>query len=42
MKNYVTADPHGYYTVLKQALTAPGFFEDPDPYMLIILGDLFD
>jgi serine/threonine protein phosphatase 1 len=42
MKYYITADPHGYYTILKQALTESGFFSDPDPHKLIILGDLFD
>lgn len=42
MKYYVTADPHGYYTILKQALTESGFFTDSEPHKLIILGDLFD
>jgi metallophosphoesterase superfamily enzyme len=42
MKYYVTADPHAYYTILKQALTESGFFADTDPHKLIILGDLFD
>ena len=42
MKYYVTADPHGYYTILKQALTESGFFADSEPHKLIILGDLFD
>lgn len=42
MKYYVTADPHGFYTVLRQALDAAGFFEDTDPHKLILLGDLFD
>lgn len=42
MKYYVTADPHGYYTVLRHALDAAGFFEDTEPHKLIILGDLFD
>jgi Predicted ICC-like phosphoesterases len=42
MKYYVTADPHGYYTILRQTLAASGFFEDPEPHKLIILGDLFD
>ena len=42
MKYYVTADPHGYHTILKQALTESGFFSDAEPHKLIILGDLFD
>lgn len=42
MKYYVTADPHGYYTILKQALAESGFFLDAEPHKLIILGDLFD
>ena len=42
MKYFVTADPHGYYTILKQTLTESGFFTDSEPHKLIILGDLFD
>ncbi|MBR4655883.1 MAG: metallophosphoesterase [Oscillospiraceae bacterium] len=42
MKYYVTADVHGFYTLLYNALTDAGFFEDPEPHKLIILGDLFD
>ncbi len=42
MKYYVTADPHGYYTILNQALTESGFFEEAEPHKLIILGDLLD
>lgn len=42
MKYYITADPHGYYTILKQTLTESGFFTDSEPHRLIILGDLFD
>lgn len=42
MKYYVTADVHGYFTELKAALTAQGFFEDQDPHKLIVCGDLYD
>ncbi len=42
MKYYVTADVHGFYTHFYNALTEAGFFEDPEPHKLIILGDLFD
>ena len=42
MRYYVTADTHGYYTILHQALNTAGFFEDDQPHKLIILGDLFD
>lgn len=42
MKYYITADPHGYNTILKQALTDSGFFADTELHKLIILGDLFD
>jgi serine/threonine protein phosphatase 1 len=42
MKYYVTADVHGYCTLLQQALTAAGYFEDTEPHKLVILGDLLD
>lgn len=42
MKYYVTADVHGYYSELKNALSNAGFFEDKDPHKLIICGDLYD
>ncbi len=42
MKYYVTADVHGYCTLLRNALTEAGFFDDPQAHKLIILGDLFD
>lgn len=42
MKYYVTADVHGYFTELKTALAEQGFFDDPDPHKLVILGDLYD
>lgn len=42
MKYYVTADVHGYFTELKTALTAQGFFEDQEPHKLIVCGDLYD
>lgn len=42
MRYYVTADVHGYFDLLKDSLTARGFFEDPEPHKLVICGDLFD
>ncbi len=42
MRYYVTADVHGYYSILRQALVASGFWGDEEPHKLIILGDLFD
>lgn len=42
MRYYVTADVHGYYSILRQALVTSGFFEDTEPHKLVILGDLMD
>ena len=42
MKYYVTADIHGFYTKFHKALDEAGYFTDPAPHRLIILGDLFD
>ena len=42
MKYYVTADVHGFYTELHRALDRAGYFADPEPHKLLILGDLFD
>ena len=42
MRYYVTADVHGFYTQLHRALEAAGYYADPEPHRLIILGDLFD
>lgn len=42
MRYYVTADVHGYFNELKEALTEQGFFKDQDPNKLIICGDLYD
>ena len=42
MKYYVVADPHGYFSELKEALTEKGFFEDKKPHKLVICGDLLD
>ncbi len=42
MRYYVTADPHGFLTELKNVLEKQGFFTDPQPHKLIICGDLFD
>ena len=42
MRYYVTADIHSFYTQMGEALSDAGFFTDPEPRKLIILGDLFD
>lgn len=42
MRYYVIADPHGFYTEMKEALTQSGYFEDEQPHKLIVCGDLFD
>ncbi len=42
MKYYVTADVHGYCSLLRSALTEAGFFRDAEPHKLLILCDLFD
>lgn len=42
MRYYVTADVHGYFSELKDALNKMGYFDDPKPHQLIICGDLFD
>ena len=41
-KYYVVTDVHGYYTYLIKALTEAGFFDEEDPAMLIVCGDLLD
>ena len=42
MKYYVTADIHGFYSFLHDALEEAGFFAETQPHKLIVLGDLFD
>lgn len=42
MKYYCTSDIHGYYGLFKNALEKSGYFRDPEPHKLVILGDLFD
>jgi len=42
MRYYVTADTHSYFTELKLALDAQGFFRDTQPHKLIVCGGLFD
>ena len=42
MKYYVVADVHGFYTQFRAALEEKGYFTDPAPHKLILLGDLFD
>ena len=42
MRYYVTADTHGYYSILESALREKGFFDDDTPHKLLVLGDLMD
>lgn len=42
MRYYITADVHGFYSNMKLALQNSGYYEDPEPHKLVILGDLFD
>lgn len=42
MKYYVVSDVHGYYTQLKKALKDAGFFDEREPCVLIVCGDLLD
>ena len=42
MKYYVTADTHGFFDELQEALDKEGFFTDAKPHKLIVCGDLFD
>ena len=40
MRYYVTADTHGFFSILIATLTDMGFFNDPEPHKLVICGDL--
>ncbi|MBQ1804423.1 MAG: metallophosphoesterase, partial [Oscillospiraceae bacterium] len=42
MRYYVAADVHGFYTKLRRKLTEAGFFTDPEPHKLLLLGDVMD
>lgn len=42
MKYYATADTHGFFDELQEALDREGFFADAEPHKLIVCGDLFD
>ena len=42
MRYYVAADVHGFYTKLRRKLTEAGFFSDPLPHKLLLLGDVMD
>ena len=42
MKYYVVTDVHGYAEECKRALTEKGFFEEKEPSMLVVCGDLLD
>lgn len=42
LRYYVVSDVHGFYTPLRTALSDAGYFDDPQPHKLLMLGDLFD
>ena len=42
MKYYITADIHGFYTEFHKTLDEAGYFTDPGPHKLLLLGDIFD
>ncbi len=42
MKYYIVADVHGFFSILDSALKDAGYYSDPEPHKLIVLGDLFD
>ncbi|MBQ9747103.1 MAG: metallophosphoesterase [Clostridia bacterium] len=42
MKYYVVADVHGFFTEMKKALLEAGFFDDTEPHILIVCGDMQD
>lgn len=42
MKYYVFSDIHSFYTLFREKLEQAGYFTDPEPHKLLILGDLFD
>jgi len=42
MRYYVTADVHGFYREMREALENAGYFRDREAHKLVILGDLMD
>lgn len=42
MRYFVTADPHGFFTIMHDALIAQGFDEENPEHKLIVCGDLMD
>ena len=42
MKTFVVTDVHGFYSILIETLTNAGFFSEPEPPRLIVLGDALD
>lgn len=42
MKYFVTADPHGFCTIMRNALEQAGFEKGNPDHKLIICGDIFD
>ena len=42
MRYYTAADVHGFYTPLTAALRSAGYFDDPEPHKLVLLGDVLD
>ena len=39
MKHSITADVHGFYTEFHKALDEAGYFTDPEPHKLLLLGN---
>lgn len=42
MKYYVASDIHSFYSIFRQALEQAGYFDDPEPHQLLLLGDYLD
>ena len=42
MRYYVVSDIHSYFSLLKEALQIAGFFDETEPCMLVVCGDLLD
>lgn len=42
MKYYVTADVHGFFSIMRAELNKAGYFKDEEPRKLIICGDVMD
>lgn len=42
MRYYVTADVHGFFSIMRAQLNKAGYFSDEEPHKLIICGDIMD